>query len=77
MDTKGHENTNIDADWILDFTEKQLKERDKRLAKERAYDLIKSLLEKNTPIDLIREITNCTYDEIEMIRRKTNIIKYY
>lgn len=77
MDTKSHDNKNIDTDWILDFIEKQLKERDKRLARERAYDLVKSLLEKNTPIDLIREITNCTFDEIEMIRKETNIIKHY
>lgn len=48
MDTKGHDNTNTDTDWILDFTEKQLKKRDKRLTKERAYNLIKSLLKKYT-----------------------------
>ena len=79
MNTKGKTNTDtdIDIDWTLDFIKKQLKERDERLAKYRAYDLVKCLLQNNTPLDLIREITNCTYDEIEEVRRKANILKYY
>lgn len=48
MNTKGQTNTDtdIDIDWTLNFIKKQLKERDERLAKYRAYDLVKCLLEK-------------------------------
>ena len=77
MHTKSYDNTDIDIDWTIDFVKKQLKERDERLAKNRAYNLAKCLLEKDTPIDLIKEITSCTYDGIEMVREEANIKKYY